>query len=41
MIVYMLSCVYVITHGFTKKTDKIPENEKKRAREIRKKFMEE
>ena len=32
---------YVITHGFTKKTDKTPENEKKRAREIRKKFMEE
>ena len=32
---------YVITHGFTKKTDKTPENEKNRAREIRKKFMEE
>ena len=32
---------YVITHGFTKKTDKTPESEKKRAREIRKKFMEE
>lgn len=31
---------YVITHGFTKKTDKTPESEKKRAREIRNLFME-
>lgn len=32
---------YVITHGFTKKTDKTPENEKNRARKIRRKIMEE
>ncbi|WP_373711177.1 type II toxin-antitoxin system RelE/ParE family toxin [Jeotgalibaca porci] len=32
---------YVITHGFTKKTQKTPEPEKKRAREIRDRFLEE
>lgn len=32
---------YVITHGFTKKTNKTPELEKKRAHKIRERFMEE
>jgi len=32
---------YIITHGFTKKTQKTPEGEKEKARNIRKKYMEE
>lgn len=31
---------FVITHGFSKKTDKMPEREKARARRIRRKFEE-
>lgn len=32
---------YIITHGFTKKTQKTPEPEKKRARETRDRFLKE